>query len=99
MSDIFVSYRHARKTLARQLVSALSARGWDVWWDWNIPVGNDWKGELDAELDAMLRGLADFAPKPWPVRFREIQARGGTIEVTKVRVQQGDVVAVGAGTP
>ncbi len=54
---------------------------------------------LDAEFDATLRGLANFAPKPWPDRFREIHARGGTIEITKARVQQGDdVVAVGAGT-
>ena len=27
---------------------------------------------LDADISATLRGLADFAPKPWPARFREI---------------------------
>jgi hypothetical protein len=52
---------------------------------------------LDAEVNATLRGLADFAPKPWPERFREIQARGGTIEITAARLQQDDVIAVGAG--
>ena len=25
---------------------------------------------VDAEISATLRGLADFSPKPWPVRFR-----------------------------
>jgi hypothetical protein len=53
---------------------------------------------LDAEIAATLRGLADFAPKPWPVRFRELQARGGSIEIAKARVQQGDVIAASAGT-
>ena len=28
-----------------------------------------------------LRGMKDFAPKPWPVRFREIQEAGGKIDV------------------
>jgi hypothetical protein len=53
---------------------------------------------LDLEIAATLRGLADFAPKPWPVRFRELQARNGSIEITKARVVQGDVIAVSAGT-
>src|SRR5262249_17204971 len=37
---------------------------------------------VDAEVTAKLHGLADFSPKPWPVRFKEIQARGGRIEIT-----------------
>jgi hypothetical protein len=53
---------------------------------------------LDAEMAATLRGLADFSPKPWPVRFRELQARNGSIEIIRTRVQQGDVIAVSAGT-
>ena len=53
---------------------------------------------LDAEVTATLRGLADFAPKPWPVRFKELQARGGRIEVAHARVQQGEVIAVSSGS-
>jgi hypothetical protein len=53
---------------------------------------------LDADISATLRGLADFMPKPWPARFREIQERNGSIEITKARVQQGEVIAVSAGT-
>jgi hypothetical protein len=52
---------------------------------------------FDADITTLLRGLADFSPKPWPQRFREIQTRGGHIEIAKARVQQGDVIAVGAG--
>jgi hypothetical protein len=53
---------------------------------------------LDADLEVRLRGLADFSPKPWPVRFKELQARGGKIEIVKSRVQQSDMIAVSAGT-
>jgi hypothetical protein len=52
---------------------------------------------IDAEVAAVLRGINDIAPKPWPVRFREWQARDGQIEIVKARVQQEDVIAVGAG--
>jgi hypothetical protein len=53
---------------------------------------------FDADITATLKGLKDFAPKAWPARFRELQARGGTIEITNARLQQGDVIAVSAGT-
>lgn len=52
---------------------------------------------VDGEITAMLRGLKDFAPKPWPERFREIQAAGGQIEVTSIRLQQGEALMVGSG--
>src|SRR5215813_5262685 len=56
------------------------------------------KQPVDAEVTAKLYGLADFSPKPWPVRFKEIQARGGKIEITGARVRQGEAIAVSACT-
>jgi hypothetical protein len=53
---------------------------------------------IDAEVSATVRGLADFAPKPWPVRFRELQARGGRIDIVNARVQQGETIAVSSGS-
>ncbi len=53
---------------------------------------------IDADITAVLRGLNDFAPKPWSVRFRELQAAGGGIDITQARVQQGETIAVGGGT-
>ncbi len=53
---------------------------------------------INADVTARLYGLANFAPKPWPVRFREIQSRGGRIEIIRARVQQGESIAVSAGT-
>jgi hypothetical protein len=51
----------------------------------------------DADITLVLRGLKDFAPKPWPARFRELQAADGRIEVKSARVQQGDTIAVADG--
>jgi hypothetical protein len=53
---------------------------------------------IDAEVATMLRGVNDISPKPWPVRFKEWQAHDGQLEILKARVQQEDVIAVGAGT-
>jgi len=53
---------------------------------------------FDADVRALLTGLQDFSPKPWPERFREIQAAGGHVEIVQSRIAQGDLIAVGAGT-
>ena len=52
---------------------------------------------FDANVQARLSGLKDFRPKPWPERFREIQAANGRIEVLQFRLQQGNMIAVASG--
>ena len=51
-----------------------------------------------AEIRAKLTGLKDLTPKPWPERFRELQAIGGHVEIVQSRIQQDDLIAVAAGT-
>jgi hypothetical protein len=53
---------------------------------------------FDADVRTMLVGLKDFSPKPWPQRFREIQAAGGHVEIVQSRIQQGDLIAVASGS-
>ena len=53
---------------------------------------------FDADVRTMLSGLKDLTPKPWPERFRELQAGGGHVEIVQSRIQQGDLIAVAAGT-
>jgi hypothetical protein len=52
---------------------------------------------FDADIRTRLTGLRDLAAKPWPERLRELQADGGKIEIAQARVQQGDLLASGAG--
>jgi hypothetical protein len=53
---------------------------------------------FDADVRTLLSGLKDFAPKPWPERFRELQAAGGRVEIVQSRIQQGDLIALATGT-
>ncbi len=53
---------------------------------------------FNADARALLSGLKDFSPKPWPERFREIQAAGGHVEIVQSRITQGDLIAVATGT-
>jgi hypothetical protein len=53
---------------------------------------------FDADITFVLRGLKDFSPKPWPDRFREIQAAGGRIDITHARAQQGESIALATGS-
>ncbi|WP_322514577.1 DUF2125 domain-containing protein [Rhodopseudomonas palustris] len=52
---------------------------------------------FDAHLRVVLSGLKDFRPKPWPERFRELQAAGGRIEIREARIQQGEMIATAIG--
>jgi hypothetical protein len=52
---------------------------------------------VDADITAVLHGLKDFSPKPWPARFRELQAAGGRIQITHARVRQGETIAIANG--
>jgi hypothetical protein len=53
---------------------------------------------FNADIHARLNGLKDLSPKPWPDRFREIQAAGGSVEIMQSRIEQGDLLSVAAGT-
>jgi hypothetical protein len=53
---------------------------------------------FDADIRAQLSGLKDYSPKPWPVRFRELQAAGGRVEIVQSRIQQGDLISVASGS-
>jgi hypothetical protein len=53
---------------------------------------------FDLDARALLSGLKDFSAKPWPERFREIQAAGGRVDLIQSRVAQGDLVATATGS-
>lgn len=39
MNEIFISYATQDRERARMLAAALGKRGWDIWWDREIPLG------------------------------------------------------------
>jgi hypothetical protein len=53
---------------------------------------------LQGDIDIVIRGLKDLAPKPMAERFREMRANGGNIEIRALRLERADAVVIGAGT-
>jgi hypothetical protein len=53
---------------------------------------------IDADVTGTLRGVADLSPKPWPQLLRDIAAANGRLDISKARIQQGEILATGSGT-
>jgi hypothetical protein len=51
MSDIFISYAREDREQAKGLATLLEAKGWAVWWDVSIRVGNRFDEVIEAELN------------------------------------------------
>jgi hypothetical protein len=52
MADIFVSYATEDRERARTVAQALEERGWDVWWDREIPLGRLYDDAIEQALAA-----------------------------------------------
>ena len=61
-------------------------------------LGNMAAKPTNSDIEITLRGLKDFAPKPWPDRLRELAQSNGKLEVRRARIEQGETLAVGGGT-
>ncbi len=52
MNQIFVSYASEDRERVAKLVKALEARGWSVFWDREIPPGEDWPVYIEDKIQA-----------------------------------------------
>jgi hypothetical protein len=50
MADVFLSYAREDLPRTRQIVDAVSARGWSVWWDFNLTPGARYRREIGEQL-------------------------------------------------
>ncbi len=53
---------------------------------------------IDADITGTVRGIGDLAPRPLAQLMRELAAANGQIDIARARIQQGDIIATGAGT-
>jgi hypothetical protein len=51
MTDIFISYASEDRERTRAIADALRARGWSVWWDRDVKVGQAFDKIIEGELD------------------------------------------------
>ena len=52
MADVFISYNQADRKTARLLEAGIASRGWTVWWDREIQVGQNFRPVIDQALDS-----------------------------------------------
>jgi hypothetical protein len=50
MSEVFISYASEDRPVARMLAEALEQRGWDVWWDRDIPLGKTFDEVIEQSI-------------------------------------------------
>ena len=51
----------------------------------------------NVDVTATARGVKDLSPKPWQALLRDWQAAGGSLDITKARLQQDDMILIGDG--
>ncbi len=51
MADIFISYKSERRAHAERLAAVLEAHGYEVWWDYELAVGPDFRDQIEAKLE------------------------------------------------
>lgn len=51
MSDIFISYSHKNRDIAKMLANTLKEENWSVFWDKEIPSGSEWNDKVKSELE------------------------------------------------
>jgi hypothetical protein len=50
MADIFISYSSTDKTIVKHIARLLENKGWSVWWDRQIPIGQQYDTVIETEL-------------------------------------------------
>ena len=50
MADIFISYSSNDRERVRPIAMALEQRGWDIWWDRDIDLGQPYNQAIAEEL-------------------------------------------------
>jgi TIR domain/PDZ domain len=50
MNEIFISYASEDRKRAQRLAAALDARGWDIWWDREIPLGKSYDDVIEKAM-------------------------------------------------
>ncbi|RYF89797.1 MAG: toll/interleukin-1 receptor domain-containing protein [Chitinophagaceae bacterium] len=50
MADVFISYSSTDKTVVMRLAQLLTQRGYSVWWDRQIPIGEHYDNVIEREL-------------------------------------------------
>ncbi len=63
MADIFISYSREDRDVAQTLAELLQSQGHQVWWDWNLIGGSNFRAEIRKQLDAADKTIVIWSPR------------------------------------
>ena len=69
MSEIFISYKREDEVRVGRLAKALQDAGLSIWWDRSLAGGENWRSQIENELDAAKCVIGYFCPSPKNVHF------------------------------
>ena len=59
MADVFISYKREDRRVAERLSGALQQLGFDVWWDFELLSGENFRSAIRAVMDQFKRGTLE----------------------------------------
>ena len=62
MTKVFISYSREDRDYAHRLADLLVAKGFDVWWDWNLIGGSDFRKSIREKLAAADKAIVLWSP-------------------------------------
>ncbi|MGF1456176.1 MAG: toll/interleukin-1 receptor domain-containing protein [Alphaproteobacteria bacterium] len=77
MTDVFISYARPDRALIAELAAALEARGYTVWWDWNLIAGRDYREAIEEQLEIARRVIVVWTPFSVKSKFVRDEATQG----------------------
>lgn len=91
MADIFISYSHKDRKTADDLAKFLAGLGYDVWWDYELISGDNFRNEILKQLRASKAAVVIWSPfsvdlslSKWPREEAEEADRLGILVPTRV---------------
>ena len=80
MSDIFISYSSADRSIANLLADRLDAEGWTVFWDVQTPVGKAWDQAIENQLHTAKAVVVLWSARSLESNFVKEEAHYGRSE-------------------
>lgn len=83
MADIFISYSSSDVSIAKQIAGLLESRGWSVWWDRKIPIGQKYDTVIENELQSagcvLVLWTQNSVESDWVMNEATAAAQKGTL--------------------